>query len=36
LFTTDVFPDLRGREFHITGESYAVSLNLTFKTPPIT
>jgi cathepsin A (carboxypeptidase C) len=36
LFTTDVFPDLRGREFHITGESYAVSLNLTFKTLPIT
>jgi cathepsin A (carboxypeptidase C) len=25
LFTTDVFPDLRGRDFHITGESYAVS-----------
>jgi cathepsin A (carboxypeptidase C) len=25
LFTSDVFPDLRGREFHITGESYAVS-----------
>ncbi|OAL03709.1 alpha/beta-hydrolase [Phaeosphaeriaceae sp. SRC1lsM3a] len=23
LFTSDVFPDLRGREFHITGESYA-------------
>lgn len=27
LFTTDVFPDLRGRNFHITGESYAVSLS---------
>lgn len=25
LFTSDVFPDLRDREFHITGESYAVS-----------
>ena len=24
LFTTDVFPDQKGREFHITGESYAV------------
>ncbi|KAF2844563.1 alpha/beta-hydrolase [Plenodomus tracheiphilus IPT5] len=23
LFTTDVFPDLKKREFHITGESYA-------------
>lgn len=29
LFTTDVFPDLNGREFHITGESYAV------RTPPL-
>jgi cathepsin A (carboxypeptidase C) len=26
LFTTDVFPKLKGKEFHITGESYAVSL----------
>lgn len=26
LFTSDVFPDLQGREFHITGESYAVSI----------
>ena len=26
LFTSDVFPKLKGREFHITGESYAVSL----------
>ena len=25
LFTSEVFPDLREREFHITGESYAVS-----------
>jgi len=25
LFTSDVFPDLKEREFHITGESYAVS-----------
>jgi len=25
LFTTDVFPDLKEKEFHITGESYAVS-----------
>jgi cathepsin A (carboxypeptidase C) len=25
LFTTDVFPKLKGKEFHITGESYAVS-----------
>ncbi len=24
LFTSDVFPDLLGRDFHITGESYAV------------
>ncbi|CAO2655039.1 Nn.00g117720.m01.CDS01 [Neocucurbitaria sp. VM-36] len=23
LFTSDVFPDLKGRDFHITGESYA-------------
>ncbi|KAH5700425.1 carboxypeptidase [Parastagonospora nodorum] len=23
LFTTDIFPDLKGRDFHITGESYA-------------
>jgi cathepsin A (carboxypeptidase C) len=29
LFTTDVFPDLKDREFHITGESYAVSSNLS-------
>ena len=27
LFTSDVFPNLSGREFHITGESYAVSLS---------
>lgn len=27
LFTSDVFPDLKGRDFHITGESYAVSHN---------
>jgi cathepsin A (carboxypeptidase C) len=26
LFTTHIFPDLRGREFHITGESYAVRI----------
>mgnify|MGYP004505274345 CR=1 FL=1 len=25
LFTSDVFPKLKGKEFHITGESYAVS-----------
>lgn len=25
LFTSDVFPDLKDRDFHITGESYAVS-----------
>lgn len=28
LFTTDVFPNLKGREFHITGESYAVGTPL--------
>jgi cathepsin A (carboxypeptidase C) len=28
LFTTDVFPDLKEREFHITGESYAVGTTL--------
>jgi hypothetical protein len=26
LFTTDVFPSLSGRDFHITGESYAVGV----------
>ncbi len=26
MFTSDVFPKLKGREFHITGESYAVSI----------
>ena len=26
LFVSDVFPDLLEREFHITGESYAVSV----------
>jgi cathepsin A (carboxypeptidase C) len=26
LFTTDVFPALKEREFHITGESYAVRI----------
>jgi len=26
LFTTEALPELKGREFHITGESYAVSL----------
>jgi cathepsin A (carboxypeptidase C) len=28
LFTSDVFPDLKERDFHITGESYAVSLSV--------
>jgi cathepsin A (carboxypeptidase C) len=27
LFTSDIFPDLLNRDFHITGESYAVSLS---------
>jgi cathepsin A (carboxypeptidase C) len=28
LFTSEVFPKLRGKEFHITGESYAVSCRI--------
>jgi cathepsin A (carboxypeptidase C) len=32
LFTTDVFPDLRDREFHITGESYAVRISHPHRT----
>jgi len=32
LFTSDVFPRLKGKEFHITGESYAVS-SMSTSTP---
>jgi carboxypeptidase C (cathepsin A) len=33
LFTSDVFPDLSNRDFHITGESYAVRLCCRYHLP---